>query len=165
MSLPLRERGLKYRKRQLCVVIKRRSLYGSVDWNSFDHFRICATYCRSLYGSVDWNSAEKYPRLDKIRRSLYGSVDWNIVYSSILFYCGKSLPLRERGLKYVISSTPTVSCSRSLYGSVDWNVVYIRICNWKTGRSLYGSVDWNQERISSWLHNKVAPFTGAWIEI
>ena len=101
MSLPSRERGLKWVVAVRFLIKASRSLRGSVDWNMWS---ICIFFCRyrrSLRGSVDWNRTATLHRIRAVvvapfagawieimilslqmrkpsGRSLRGSVDWNI---------------------------------------------------------------------------------------
>ena len=76
-----------------------------------------------------------------------------------------SLPVWERGLKFVHSFQTFDKYCRSPCGSVDWNLI-LRL--WYTvvgGRSPCGSVDWNDIEAVRKSGNTVAPRVGAWIEI
>ena len=55
----------------------RRSLCGSVDWNSTLPWIVGQMMSRSLCGSVDWNTFNKTHTRTDNSRSLCGSVDWN----------------------------------------------------------------------------------------
>ncbi len=57
-------------------------------------------------------------------------------------------------------------CCRSPHGSVDWNTKVLGELERLNGRSPHGSVDWNYGYVDNAERTmKVAPHTGAWIEI
>ena len=144
MSLPLRERGLKYRK-----------IRGYIDG-----------WCRSLCGSVDWNSERNHRFLIRFCRSLCGSVDWNLKCTKMVHIIFTSLPLRERGLKLYGWKTMK-ECENVAPFAGAWIEIYPyhSIMAPQVRRSLCGSVDWNPlNAIHAWVIG-VAPFAGAWIEI
>ena len=78
----------------------------------------------------------------------------------------KSLPSRERGLKYYYSMKAISPFCRSLHGSVDWNTIRPAAC-FEVPMSL-PSRERGLKLKCLCYHMKldnVAPFTGAWIEI
>ena len=143
-----------------------RSLHGSVNWNFYIFVQDMLQWSRSLHGSVNWNNWESR------RKDLYK----------------KSLPTRERELKYRIwiliwrkisvapytgawieinslnTSTGNTRC-RSLHGSVNWNKSSPSFACNCCGRSLHGSVNWNFHIALAMSSFLVAPYTGAWIEM
>ena len=77
-------------------------------------------------------------------RSLRGSVDWNIKVSGVWGVSRRSLPSRERGLKYnVLSQRLYIERVAPFAGAwIEILFVYFYCIIWP-GRSLRGSVDWN----------------------
>ena len=68
--------------------------------------KIVYVCCRSLRGSVDWNCISPHNPVQAAScRSLRGSVDWNLLPMQSNDNKLKSLPSRERGLKF---STPPI---------------------------------------------------------
>ena len=165
-SLPSRERGLKYFVREFFDCNFRRSLRGSVDWNSAISARSIPERRRSLRGSVDWNLQNRLyspscavapfagawieifrlmiPNIKQTRRSLRGSVDWNHTVISLKTLNRQSLPSRERGLKCSDKETK--------------RLVELSLPSRERGLKY---------NVLSSLRRKgyVAPFAGAWIEI
>ena len=100
MSLPSRERGLKFINKSLNKIFVCRSLRGSVDWN-IRSLWYSGMICVAPFAGAWIEIIE----LEKVRiacksRSLRGSVDWNT--QELLHYRSgrESLPSRERGLKF-----------------------------------------------------------------
>ena len=143
--------------------------------------------CRSLHGSVDWNSyavslAENWEASLPSRER--GLKFWN---RKVRIYSQTSLPTRERGLKYCCGSLTNsaflslpsrerglkyeplqASCSQvqSLpLRERGLKFVLVESCESLLGRSLCGSVDWNLWHTEKHELCRVAPFSGAWIEI
>ena len=135
-----------------------------MDWNKISTDILRHSKLRSLRGSVDWNFKTYYIG------ELYGVAPfagaWIEIFACIITHWNnKSLPSRERGLKYLTKKavidykTSLPSRERGLKLQMS-NLLpaYLR-------RSLRGSVDWNDwsnQRPRLW---QVAPFAGAWIEI
>ena len=169
-SLPSRERGLKYWNTCHTIYLSNvapftgawieilsghrnespkscRSLHGSMDWNLYPFYQEMRWKCRSLHGSVDWNWKSWLKNKLISRRSLHGSVDWNIGIVTFLNDFYKSLPSRERGLKFrTLLLRSLWGACRSLHGSVDWNGGPLLQALRNGRRSLHGSVDWNVYR-------------------
>ena len=169
--------------------LSRRSLRGSVDWNSVKYFLIAST-ASSL---PSWECGLKYMHVPYLFSRL-----------SVAPFVGVWIEIEKKWKKHIRI------LSRSLRGSVDWNNPPISVNNWANSRSLRGSVDWNQfleivtdvphwslpswecglkstiggfiplvtESLPSWecglkfslwylrnLEVRVAPFVGVWIEI
>ena len=188
MSLPLRERGLKYANNAKAaiddVVAPFTGAWIEILFSKEVNYDIKG---RSLYGSVDWNPKTivqdilkdlSLPLRERGLKSVRTIEDWEAGESLPLRerglkYHGQarlsveawSLPLRERGLKSIFSVPNPRWTSRSLYGSVDWNLSHLNKIRKHLSRSLYGSVDWNKGTSSGSFPFDVAPFTGAWIEI
>ena len=121
LSLPSRERGLKYGWLYNPQHLQGRSLRGSVDWNFFQLFQNTRNRVAPFAGA------------------------W-IEILAVVFKtpAALSLPSRERGLKSLLINLAEHGRSRSLRGSVDWNM---RGHGWVMevySRSLRGSVDWNR---------------------
>jgi len=95
------------------LTYSRRSLLGSVDWNTSAPFDWTISPGRSLLGSVDWNNQVKSENKNGCSRSLLGSVDWNNQVKSENKNGCMSLPTWERGLKfskcYTCSTPPWVA--------------------------------------------------------
>ena len=148
----------------------------------------CAEHCRSLRGSVDWNNGDETTWKKYCVAPFAGAwIEINFVPGTY-FFEAKSLPSRERGLKWFkIYGVGRHGC-RSLRGSVDWNYARKRgilqafpvapfagawieigkvasIRKTSSCRSLRGSVDWNHLALFFRTWKSVAPFAGAWIEI
>ena len=143
-SLPSRERGLKLMLFYNILCTLRRSLRGSVDWNSLRWQLPFPSLCRSLRGSVDWNSNAVVFRKVGNSRSLRGSVDWNV------------------------SNTITITTIIVAPFAGAWIEIRTVYCPFKAhnSRSLRGSVDWNFVcSVTCFKNYHVAPFAGAWIEI
>ena len=165
----------------------RRSPHGSVDWNCIYNKNRNSRTSRSPHGSVDWNTDSESQCRRRAGRSPHGSVDWNLLVECWLKARHKSLPSRERGLKFrnqkpqhtVKPSLPSrerglkwfcpwqlgFAYCRSPHGSVDWNNLEEKEIHINQCRSPHGSVDWNLKLWISIRLSSVAPLTGAWIEI
>ena len=143
LSLPSRERGLKFWHRQ-------------ARWENT--------------GSLP--SRERGLKSSVINMSYYLEVvapfagAWiEIAISSAFSTSAKSLPSRERGLKY--QKAPETHRRSLSLPSRERGLKYCfdALRCTASGRSLRGSVDWNNVVRKIWSHGKVAPFAGAWIEI
>ena len=152
-----------------CVVAKRHSLRGSVDWNFPAGDVSASPCCHSLRGSVDWNRI--FQHLLRCRKTSLPSWECGLKYfnCSFLLYCSKSLPSWECGLKsffivFVIMALPSLpswECGLKLntdLRSLLWRMQSLpswecglkfrRDGYWdiRIGHSLRGSVDWNKYR-------------------
>ena len=76
-----------------------------------------------------------------------------------------SHPARVRGLKLMIRNISFNNSSRTLHGCVDWNLSLSPVYCISSCRTLHGCVDWNFNMIKHLPICRVAPCTGAWIEI
>ena len=146
MSLPLWERGLKLLNTQDSMEIPCRSPCGSVDWNQCTSLISYWLVCRSPCGSVDWNLFLPCHCLPDVVAPLVGA--WieipistrenqqitslplwerglKFLYSSQFAHGVQSLPLWERGLKSVYWLRRSADRRRSPCGSVDWNPVSV----------------------------------------
>ena len=85
----------------MSTYILRRSLRGSVDWNYDLEWKEQRQLGRSLRGSVDWNSSISLISAIYCVAPFAGA--WIEIYPCNAFECSnRSLPSRERGLKYLI---------------------------------------------------------------
>ena len=142
-----------------------RSLHGSVDRNLPSAARRRRCRCRSLHGSVDRNFAVVSIRASQMSRSLHGSVDRNTgeddekmtlvvapftgawietgFTSSRALLTVSSLPSRERGSKLTSYGTSRIACPS--------------LPSRERGSKLL-------DAYGTGGGERVAPFTGAWIE-
>ena len=142
MSHPVWVRGLKHLHFVEVGYIRRRTLYGCVDWNL--NWDLCRSECscRTLYGCVDWNIA------------------WIILL--LLIYVAPCMGAWIETLirlKFCHSTR-----SRTLYGCVDWNYSSLLVsARWWVAPCMGAWI----ETIIGFIFRacaKVAPCMGAWIE-
>ena len=127
-SLPSRERGLKFMVSYQVIAIRGRSLRGSVDWNSTgEHNSECGQCVAPFAGAwieillKQLTSGEKRS-LPSRERGLKYQPWWRNWNRK------RSLPSRERGLKFLlVTPTCSIACGRSLRGSVDWNILFFEL--------------------------------------
>ena len=126
------------------VVISRRTLHGCVDWNITNLFAF--TWCQVAPFTGAWIE------MDYMSEHLYRK--------RVAPFTGAWIEM----FRFWISNRNRLR--RTLHGCVDWNLLLLMTIYGSRSRTLHGCVDWNISLGHIFRYwNRVAPFTGAWIEM
>ena len=186
MSLPSRERGLKYPRKGNEQSSRCRSPRGSADWNLI-YFHCDILTCVAPLAGARIEIKSHIDKTYKCRSLPSRERGLKFMGQCFISHSQSSLPSRERGLKWIRNDIGRHCGSRSPRGSADWNWTLLKksapaatsLPSRERGlkylitdpvidhlrRSPRGSADWNIRTIIKVIWQTVAPLAGARIEI